>query len=111
MTLRPPDRPVGKRRQAAVFMAEGLGASYARHQQTVDRPAGESGAMIDLVSAQTYNKRAEGSWGVLFFAHKVPPFCEASRSPQQAPGKRRMAVFCWQYAASKTPRRLVQQSV
>lgn len=43
MTLRPPARPVGKRRQA-VFVAEGTGASYARHQQTVDRPAGVSGA-------------------------------------------------------------------
>ena len=42
MTLRPPARPVGKRRQYA-DMAEGTGASYARHQQTVDRPAGVSG--------------------------------------------------------------------
>lgn len=44
MTLRPPARPVGKRRQYA-DMAEGTGASYARHQQTVDRPAGESGSL------------------------------------------------------------------
>ena len=42
MTLRPPARPVSKRRQYA-DMAEGTGASYARHQQPVDRPAGESG--------------------------------------------------------------------
>lgn len=44
MTLRTPDRPVGKRRQYA-DMAEGTGASYARHQQTVDRPAGVSGPL------------------------------------------------------------------
>ena len=44
MTLRPPDRPATSGVNA-VFMAEGTGASYARHQQTVDRPAGVSGPL------------------------------------------------------------------
>lgn len=44
MTLRPPARPVSKRRQA-VFVAEGTGAGVPRHQQTVDRPAGVSGPL------------------------------------------------------------------
>ena len=43
MTPRPPARPVSKRRQCC-FMAEGTGAGVPRHQQTVDRPAGVSGA-------------------------------------------------------------------
>jgi hypothetical protein len=42
MTLRPPDRPATSGVNA-VFVDEGTGASYARHQQTVDRPAGVSG--------------------------------------------------------------------
>lgn len=44
MTLRPPARPVSKRRQYA-DMAEGTGAGVPRHQQTVDRPAGVSGPL------------------------------------------------------------------
>ena len=61
MTLRPPDRPVGKRRQSAVFMAEGLGASYARHQQTVDQPAGASSSKkLSARHLQVLRLMAEG---------------------------------------------------
>ena len=44
MTPRPPDRPANEGVNA-VLMAEGNGASYARHQHTVDRPAGASGPL------------------------------------------------------------------
>ena len=60
MTLRPPARPVGKRRQYA-DMAEGTGAGVPRHQQTVDRPAGASSSKkLSARHLQVLRLMAEG---------------------------------------------------